>query len=59
MRKSAIAPLMMVSFLWASTAAGAPASKAIVNLLYNLQICKGRYAPCAASTCTLTGGPSR
>src|SRR5665213_1891297 len=28
----------------------------LVNLLYNLQVCKGSYALCAASTCTPTGG---
>src|SRR5580693_247403 len=34
----------------------APAPSGLVNLLYNLQVCEGKYALCAASICTPTEG---
>jgi hypothetical protein len=54
MRKLAIVlSIVMFSALPAAAAGG---SSGVMNLIYNLQVCNGAYALCAASTCTPTGG---
>ncbi|MGO9602725.1 MAG: hypothetical protein ACLQAT_04860 [Candidatus Binataceae bacterium] len=57
MRGSIVALIAML-FLAAFPAAQATAapSGSVAGIIYGYQICRGQYALCAASTCTLTGG---
>ena len=57
MKKTVIGFFVMLCTTLAAAAAGAgSAPGGPINLLYNLQICEGKYALCAASTCMPTGG---
>jgi len=55
MKKAIIASLVLALAGWVTAAKAEPPPLEFAGLVYDLQICEGEYALCAASTCTPTG----